>query len=258
MYSSSAAAISAIGRGELTIVTDDERRENEGDLIMAAQAATREKIAFMLRYTSGVICASLPEPRLTALELPLMVGDNQESHRTAFTVSVDLAAGVTTGISAADRALTIRALADPHRGADDFVRPGHVFPLRARSGGVLARPGHTEAALDLARLAGLQPAGVLCEVVSADCRGMAQGPQSSALARSHGLSTVSVAELVRHRMRTEPLIQRVASARVPTRHGPFTCHAWASVLDGTEHIAFVRGDLAAARNHRWCACTVNA
>ena len=246
MRSSIEAAISAIGRGELTIVTDDERRENEGDLIMAAQTATPEKIAFMLRHTSGVICVSLSGHRLAALELPAMVGDNQESQRTAFTVSVDLAAGVSTGISASDRARTIQALADPHRSAEDFVRPGHIFPLRARPGGVLVRPGHTEAALDLARLAGLQGAGVLCEVVSADCREMARGPELLALARCHNLPMISIAQLVRHRIRTEPLIQHLASARVPTRHGPFTCHAWASLLDGTEHIAFVAGDIAGA------------
>jgi 3,4-dihydroxy 2-butanone 4-phosphate synthase/GTP cyclohydrolase II len=246
MRSSTEAAISAIGRGELTIVTDDERRENEGDLIMAAQAATPEKIAFMLRHTSGVICASLSGQRLAALELPPMVGDNQESQRTAFTVSVDLAAGVSTGISASDRARTIQALADPNRSAEDFVRPGHVFPLRARPGGVLVRPGHTEAALDLARLAGLQGAGVLCEVVSADGREMARGPELLALARCHDLPVISIAQLVRHRIRTEPLIQHLASARVPTGQDPFTCHAWASRLDGTEHIAFVAGDVAGA------------
>ena len=237
------AAIAAVGRGEIVIVVDDEDRENEGDLIMAAEAVSPEKLAFFLRHTSGVICASLTGDRLDALELPLMVDDNQEGQGTAFTVTVDLADGITTGISAADRAATIRALADPAAPAGDFVRPGHVFPLRSREGGVLKRAGHTEAAVDLARLAGCAPAGVLSEVVTPDHQAMARGPELRRLARQHDLPMVSVAALVRHRLRSERLVRPMAEARVPTRHGAFTCHAWESLVDGIEHLAFVRGDV---------------
>jgi 3,4-dihydroxy 2-butanone 4-phosphate synthase/GTP cyclohydrolase II len=236
-------AIRAIGRGEVIIVTDDEDRENEGDLIMAAEAVTREAVAFFLEHTSGVICTPLPGERLDELELPPMVADNREGHRTAFTVSVDLAAGITTGISAADRALTIRALADPHAVAPDFVRPGHIFPLRSRPGGVLERPGHTEAGVDLARLAGLQPAGILSEVVTRDRGAMARGPELEALARAHGLPMISIAELVRHRLSSERLVHKIADAPVPTLHGTFTCQAWRSAIDGVDHIALVRGDV---------------
>ena len=236
-------AIRAIGRGEVVIVTDDERRENEGDLIMAAEAITTDAMAFFLEHTSGVICAPLPGERLDELELPLMVRDNRESHRTAFTLSVDLASGITTGISASDRARTVRALADPHAVASDFVRPGHIFPLRSRPGGVLERPGHTEAGVDLARLAGLQPAAILSEVVTPDRRDMARRPELEALARAHGMPMISVAELVRHRRRNERLIDKIAEAPVPTPHGTFTCQAWRSLVDGVDHIAFVRGDV---------------
>src|SRR4051794_29267749 len=245
MSTSIARAIRAIGRGEVVIVTDDEDRENEGDLIMAAEAVTAEKVAFFLEHPSGVICATLPGERLDELELPLMVQDNQEAQRTAFTVTVDLASGVTTGISAADRARTLRALGDPHAIAGDFVRPGHIFPLRARPGGVLERPGHTEAAVDLARLAGLHPAGVLSEAVTPDRSAMARGAELAALARARGLVQVSIAELVRHRRRTERRVVKVAEAPVPTRHGVFTCQAWRSPGDGVDPPAFVRGDVSA-------------
>jgi 3,4-dihydroxy 2-butanone 4-phosphate synthase/GTP cyclohydrolase II len=237
------AAIDAVARGEIVLVVDDEERENEGDLIMAAEAVTPEKIAFILRHTSGVVCAALTRDRLDALDLPLMVADNREGQGTAFTVTVDLAEGVSTGISAADRAATISALADPARVARDFVRPGHVFPLRSREGGILKRAGHTEAAVDLARLAGLQPAGVLCEVVSEDRAGMARGPELRRLAARHGMPMVSIAALVRHRLRSEQLVRQTAEARVPTRYGDFTCRAWESLIDGSEHLAFVRGDV---------------
>lgn len=236
-------AIRAIGRGEPVIVTDDESRENEGDLVLAAQAATPERIAFVLEHTAGVICAALPGERLDELELPPMVDRNRDGHGTAFTVSVDLARGITTGISAADRSRTIQALADPHAVASDFVRPGHVFPLRSRPGGVLERPGHTEASVDLARLAGVQPAGVLCEIVTPDRSAMARGPELDALAAAHGLHKISIAELVRHRLRTEQLVELVAEAAVPTRHGSFSCQAWRSPIDGADHLAFVRGDV---------------
>ena len=227
-------ALAAIGRGEVVIVTDDEDRENEGDLVMAADAATTESLAFFLEHTSGVICAALPGSRLDELDLPLMVSDNQEAHRTAFTVTVDLAQGITTGISASDRARTLRALADPHAVAGDFVRPGHILPLRSRPGGVLERPGHTEASVDLARLAGRQPAGVLSEVVTPDRHAMARRPELEALALAHGLPMVTIAELRRHRLRTERHIRQVAEAPLPTRHGTFTCQAWRSEIDGVD------------------------
>ena len=225
------------------IVTDNESRENEGDLIISAEAATPEKIAFFLRHTSGVICVSLTGARLDALHLPLMVEDNQEAQRTAFTVSVDHATGVTSGISAADRALTIRALANPASTAADFSRPGHVFPLRTQPGGVLARAGHTEAAADLSRLAGLQTAGVLCEVVTPDRTGMARRPELEDLQRVYGLPLITIEELIRYRVREERLISKTAAARVPTRHGTFNCHAWRSLIDGIEHLAFTYGDV---------------
>jgi 3,4-dihydroxy 2-butanone 4-phosphate synthase / GTP cyclohydrolase II len=242
MSAGMAKAIAAIGRGEVVIVTDDEDRENEGDLIIAADAVTTEALAFFLEHTSGVVCAALEGPRLDELDLPLMVSDNREGQRTAFTVTVDLAHGITTGISAADRACTLRALADPHAVAGDFVRPGHILPLRSRRGGVLERAGHTEAAVDLARLAGRQPVGVLSEVVTADRRAMARRPELETLALSHGLPMVSVAALRQHRLSTERLIHQVAEAPVPTRHGTFTCQAWRSELDGVDHLAFVKGD----------------
>lgn len=241
-----ADAIAAIGRGEIVVVADDDDRENEGDLIMAADAATPELLAFFIRHTSGVICVSLPGERCDELDLPLMVpaGANSEVQATAFTVSVDLSAGTTTGISAADRSATIRALADPAVDAAMFNRPGHVFPLRARPGGVLKRAGHTEAALDLALLAGRSPAGVLCEVVLDD-GAMARGGDLRAFADRHGLCFVSIADLIRHRRTSEKLVRRLASARVPTQWGEFTCHAYESVLDGETHLAFTAGDIAA-------------
>jgi 3,4-dihydroxy 2-butanone 4-phosphate synthase/GTP cyclohydrolase II len=243
MSNSIANVIRAIGRGDVVIVTDDVGRENEGDLIMAAEAVTPEKLAFVLRHTSGVVCAALPGSRLDDLELPLMVGDNREAQGTAFTVTVDLAGGITTGISAADRAKTIRALADPYAVAGDFVRPGHIFPLRARPSGVLERPGHTEAAVDLARLSGLQPAAILSEVVTPDHARMARRPELEDLARVHDLRLVSIAELVRHRLRIERGIRKAAEAPVPTRHGTFICQAWRSLTDDVDHLAFVRGDV---------------
>ena len=237
-------AIAAIGRGEIVLVADDDDRENEGDLIMAADAVTAEHMAFFVRYTSGVICVSLPGERCDALNLPLMVPPvaNTESQATAFTVTVDFTEGTTTGISAADRTATIRALADPQIGADGFNRPGHVFPLRARPGGVLKRAGHTEAALDLARLAGRSEAGVLCELVLDD-GAMARGADLRSFADEHGLLLISIADLVKYRRSSEKLIQRLAAARVPTEFGEFTCHAYESVLDGQVHLAFVAGDV---------------
>jgi 3,4-dihydroxy 2-butanone 4-phosphate synthase/GTP cyclohydrolase II len=236
-------AIAAIGRGEIVIVVDDEDRENEGDLIMAAECATPEKIAFFLHHTSGVICAPVTTERARELELSQMVANNTESMRTAFTVSVDYRHGTSTGISAYDRAATIKALVDPATRPADFLRPGHVFPLEGRAGGVLKRAGHTEAALDLARLAGLHPSGVLCEIVNEKKDDMARLPELERFAKEHGLLLISIADLVRYRRQNEKLVRRVAEVRLPTQWGDFTCYAYESLLDGTEHLAFVRGDV---------------
>jgi 3,4-dihydroxy 2-butanone 4-phosphate synthase / GTP cyclohydrolase II len=234
-------AVAAIGRGEIVIVVDDEDRENEGDLIMAAEFATPDNIAFFLHHTSGVICAPVTRERARELDLPLMVIDNTESMRTAFTVSVDYRHGTSTGISAHDRAATIQALVDPSTRPADLLRPGHIFPLEAREGGVLKRAGHTEAALDLARLAGVYPAGVLCEIVNDRKDDMARAPELERFADVHGLLMISIADLVRHRRQTEKLVKRVGEARIPTQWGDFTCYAFESVLDGEQHLAFVRG-----------------
>ncbi len=233
-------AVAAIARGEIVVVVDDEDRENEGDLIMAAEAATAEKIAFFVRHTSGVICAPLTGERLDELEIPLMVRDNTESHRTAFTYSVDFRHGTSTGISAADRATTIRALIDPATRPGDLARPGHIFPLRYADGGSLKRAGHTEAAVDLARMAGLYPAGVLCEIVNDDGT-MARVPDLVAFCREHDLLMITIAELIRYRRQNEKLVKRVAEARIPTEWGDFTCYVYESVLDGEQHLALVKG-----------------
>ena len=242
-------AVDAIARGELVLVVDDEDRENEGDLIMAAELMTPERMTFMIRYTSGVICMPMEGDRLDELQIPLMVqsGENTEVQRTAFTVSVDYRHETSTGISAADRARTVRALIDDAARPGDFARPGHIFPLRYRDGGVLKRAGHTEAGVDLARLAGCQPAGVLAEVVNDDGT-MARLPQLETFAAEHGLVMISIADLVRYRRRREKLVRRVSEARIPTAHGDFTAHVFESLLDGTEHIAFVRGEVAGQAN----------
>ena len=234
--------IAAIGRGEMIVMVDDEDRENEGDLIMAAQFATPEKLAFIVRHTSGVVVAPLTGDRCDELRLPLMVDHNTESHRTAFTVSVDLLEGTTTGISAADRAATLRALADPNIGHTAFARPGHIFPLRAREGGVLKRAGHTEAAVDLARLAGLQPAGIICEIQNDDGT-MSRLPDLQKFCAEHGLLLSSIADLVNYRRHHERLVEHIGSATVPTEWGSFTTHAYRSTVDGIEHLAFVKGDV---------------
>ncbi|MEX2254530.1 MAG: bifunctional 3,4-dihydroxy-2-butanone-4-phosphate synthase/GTP cyclohydrolase II [Acidimicrobiia bacterium] len=236
-------AVAAIERGELVIVVDDADRENEGDLIMAADKVTPEAIAFMIRHTSGVICQPLVGDRCDALSLPLMVANNTETQRTAFTVSVDAKAGTSTGISAADRATTVRALIGPETAPDDLARPGHIFPLRYREGGVLKRAGHTEAAVDLARLAGLSPSGVLAEVTNDDGT-MARLPELERFAAEHGLQLISIADLIRYRRHREKLVRRVSEARIPTRHGDFTAYVFESLLDGVEHLAFVRGEIA--------------
>ncbi len=234
-------AIAAIGRGEMVVVVDDEDRENEGDLIMAAEFVTAEKMAFMINHTSGVLCASITNERADELDLPLMVAQNTEAMRTAYTVTVDYRYGTSTGISAADRALTIRSLADPTAQAADFARPGHVFPLRARPGGVLKRAGHTEATVDLATMAGLKPAGVLCEVVNQDGT-MARVPDLIEFCKEHDLVFISIADMVRYRRRKEKLVTKVAEATIPTDHGDFQAVVYESVLDGQQHVAFVKGE----------------
>jgi 3,4-dihydroxy 2-butanone 4-phosphate synthase/GTP cyclohydrolase II len=210
---------------------------------MAAEKITPEAMGFFVRHTSGVICMPMLGERLDALQLPLMVSNNTESQRTAFTVSVDAVHDVTTGISAADRAATVRKLISADARPDDFARPGHIFPLRYREGGVLKRAGHTEAAVDLARMAGLQEAGVLAEVVNDDGT-MARLPQLQAFAEEHGLHLITIADLIRYRRHREKLVRRVSEARIPTRHGEFTAVVFESLLDGVEHMAFVRGDVA--------------
>ncbi|MFV0525662.1 MAG: bifunctional 3,4-dihydroxy-2-butanone-4-phosphate synthase/GTP cyclohydrolase II [Acidimicrobiales bacterium] len=238
-------AIAAIGRGEIVVVVDDEDRENEGDLIMAAEFATPDRLAFFVNHTSGVICTPITGERADELDLPLMVSQNTEAMRTAFTVSVDYRHGTTTGISAEDRSRTIKALVDPATTAADFARPGHIFPLRARPGGVLKRAGHTEAALDLVNLAGLRPGGVLCEIVNPDGT-MARVPHLSVFAKEHGLVFISIADMVRYRRRTEKLVTRFAEATIPTRYGDFRAVVYESLLDGEQHVAFVRGDVSRA------------
>ncbi|HSS09380.1 MAG TPA: bifunctional 3,4-dihydroxy-2-butanone-4-phosphate synthase/GTP cyclohydrolase II [Acidimicrobiales bacterium] len=234
-------AVAAIGRGEVVVVVDDEDRENEGDLIMAAEYATPEKIAFFVKHTSGLICAPVTNERADELNLPLMVAHNTESQRTAFTVTVDYRHGTTTGISAFDRAKTIRSLMDPATRPEDLTRPGHIHVLRARDGGVLKRAGHTEAAVDLTRMAGLYPAGVLCELVTDDGMGMARLPELDRFAARHDLCLISIADLIRYRRQREKLVRRIAEARVPTEWGEFTCYAYQSVLDQETHLAFVMG-----------------
>jgi 3,4-dihydroxy 2-butanone 4-phosphate synthase/GTP cyclohydrolase II len=242
-------AIVAFGRGEIVVVVDDASRENEGDLIMAAEFATSERLAFFLNHTSGVICIPMTGERLDALELPPMVFENTESNRTAFTVSVDARHGATTGISAADRAATIAALIDPATTPLDLARPGHMFPLRYRDGGVLKRGGHTEAAVDLARMAGLYPAGVLSEVVSEDKTGMARLPELERFAATHGLLIISIADLIRYRRQSEKLVRRIVEAtRIPTQYGEFSGYIYESLLDGDQHLALVKGAVQGEEN----------
>lgn len=236
-------AIEAMRQGEFIIVTDDCDRENEGDLFLAAEKMTPQKMSFLLKHTSGVVCVPMTAERLDQLHLPQMVSHNTESHRTAFTVSVDLMEGTTTGISAEDRTRTICALASPLSSAEEFRRPGHIFPLRAREGGVLKRAGHTEAAVDFAILAGLEPVAVLCEIVNPDYS-MARLPQLQEFGKKHGIPLVSVADLIRYRRSREKLVSCISTARLPTPHGEFTAYAYQSQIDGVEHLALVKGDVA--------------
>ncbi|MFJ9060716.1 bifunctional 3,4-dihydroxy-2-butanone-4-phosphate synthase/GTP cyclohydrolase II [Streptomyces sp. NPDC102409] len=237
-------AIRDIAAGRPVVVVDDEDRENEGDLVIAAEKATPEIIAFMMSECRGLICAPMENDELERLELPQMVTHNTESMQTAFTVSVDASAehGVTTGISAADRATTLRLLAGGRAGPGDFVRPGHVFPLRARTGGVLVRNGHTEAAVDLARLAGLRPAGAIVEIAGEDGV-MLRLPELVPFARKHGLTIISIEDLIAYRRSSEPTVRREAEVRLPTTFGPFTAYGYRSTVDGVEHVALVHGDI---------------
>ncbi len=236
-------AIAAYARGEILVVVDDEDRENEGDLIMAAEFVTPEKVAFFLHHTSGYLCAPITEQRAAELELPLMVTTNTESHRTAFLVTVDYRHGTSTGISSHDRCATVQALVDPRTRPGDLARPGHINPLMAREGGVLKRAGHTEATIDLCKMAGLQPAGLLCEIVDEDKRDMARVPELERFAKEHGLLMISIADLIRYRRQNEKLVRRIAEARIPTRWGDFTCYAYESLLDGEQHVALVKGNV---------------
>ena len=235
-------AIEAFKAGQMLIVVDDEERENEGDLTMAASKVTPEAINFMARYGRGLVCLSMTPERLAELDIPLEVSDNSSSRETAFCVSIDARAGTSTGISAADRARTVQVALAKETKPKDLARPGHVFPLRARPGGVLVRSGHTEAAVDLARIAGLAPAGVICEILNEDGT-MARVPELRKFARKHKLLMITIADLIRYRMRTESMVKRVARAMLPTAHGPFEVHAYESGLDGETHVALVRGDL---------------
>jgi 3,4-dihydroxy 2-butanone 4-phosphate synthase / GTP cyclohydrolase II len=241
-FASIERAIEDIAAGRPVIVVDDADRENEGDLIFAAQHATAELLAFTVRHTSGFICVPMPEPDADRLELPPMYHTNQDRRGTAYSVTVDARGGVSTGISAADRACTIRTLADARTGPADLARPGHVVPLRARAGGVLRRPGHTEAAVDLARLAGLRPFGVLCELVNDDGT-MMRLPALAGFAREHGIALIAIADLVAYRRRTEKQVERIAEARMPTDHGVFTALGYKATHDDAEHVALVYGDL---------------
>jgi 3,4-dihydroxy 2-butanone 4-phosphate synthase/GTP cyclohydrolase II len=239
-------AIERIRRGEMLIVVDDEDRENEGDLTMAAARATPEAVNFMIRHGRGLVCVPCEAKRLDELHLEPMVAHNTSSHETAFTVSVDHRS-VTTGISAHERAITIRKILDPASGPSDFIRPGHVFPLRAKEGGVLRRAGHTEAAVDLARAAALPPCGVICEVLNQDGT-TARLPQLEAFATEHGLGVVSIAQIIEYRRRSEKLVERTAEATIPTPYGNFRAIEYASVMDGRSHVAFVLGDPAGKPN----------
>ena len=235
-------AVAAIREGGMIIVVDDEDRENEGDLTIAAAKVTPEAVNFMAKHGRGLVCLAMTGERLDELRVPLMVRQNTSPFETAFCISIEARERVSTGISAADRAATIRAAIDPATQPGDLTRPGHVFPLRARTGGVLVRAGQTEAAVDLARMAGLAPAGVICEVMNDDGT-MARVPQLTRFAKRHQLPMITIADLIRYRTRHEILVTRIAAAMLPTEHGDFTVYAYQSEIDGQTHVALVRGDL---------------
>ena len=241
-FASIEAALEDLRAGKMVIVADDEDRENEGDLTIAAEKITPDVINFMAVHGRGLICMPMTGERLDELNVPLMVSDNTSSYGTAFCVSIEAKAGVSTGISAADRARTVLAAVDPQTMPSDLVRPGHMFPLRARSGGVLQRAGQTEAAVDLARIAGLYPAGVICEVMNEDGT-MARVPDLERFAKHHDIKLITVADLIRYRLRTERLVKRVSEARLPTDFGEFRIAAFESINDGTTHMALILGDI---------------
>ena len=234
--------VAAIERGEMVIMVDDADRENEGDLILAAEDATPDNIGFMLRYTSGIICLPVVGERLDELELPMMVAKNTDVRRTAFTISIDAAQGTTTGISAADRCRTIHAVIDPETQPDDLSRPGHMYPLRYDPGGVLKRAGHTEAAVDLAQLAGKYPAAVLAEIMNDDGT-VAKLPDLEIFAKEHGLLMGTIADLIEHRRKSEKVVEKVVEARIPTPYGEFKAIGYRSLVDDRQHIALVKGDI---------------
>jgi len=242
-------AVEAIRNGKIVIVVDDKDRENEGDLVMAAEKVTPEAINFMISQGRGLVCVPMTEERLDQLSLPQMVQFNREAMRTAFTVSVDAvpAFGVTTGISPSDRARTIEVLINPKSGREDLVRPGHVFPLRVCEGGVLRRSGHTEAAVDLARLAALYPAAVICEIINAD-GSMARTPELAQFAKAHGLKIISIADLISYRLKKEKLVRRLSTTKLPTRYGEFTAYGYEDLLSGDHHVALVRGRVSGHKN----------
>jgi 3,4-dihydroxy 2-butanone 4-phosphate synthase/GTP cyclohydrolase II len=241
-FASIETALAAIRAGRMIIVVDDENRENEGDLTMAASKVTPDHINFMARHGRGLVCLSMTPERLDELEIPLMVSHNSSRFETAFCVSIEAKGRTSTGISAADRAATVLTAIDPTTRPADLARPGHTFPLRSRTGGVLVRAGQTEAAVDLARIAGLYPAGVICEVMNEDGT-MSRVPELAKFARRHNLLIITIADLIRYRMRTESLVKRVAKASLPTDHGPFTIFGYESQIDGQGHVALVRGDI---------------
>src|SRR6267142_5484582 len=242
-FSSIEDAVAEIRDGHMVIIVDDEDRENEGDLVCAAEKATSEIRCCMVRHARGLICLPLTEDRCDELHLTTQVADNTSFHGTAFTVSIDARKGVTTGISAADRATTILVAVDPKSRPQDLARPGHIFPLRAKNGGVLVRPGQTEASVDIARIAGLYPAGVICEIMNEDGT-MARLPELKEFAQAHGLKMVRVADLVRYRISKEMLVRRVVESELPTIYGEFHAVAYENVINGDVHLAMVMGDLA--------------
>jgi len=239
-------ALADIRTGKMVIVVDDADRENEGDFIMAAEKATPESLNFMVTHGRGIVCMPMTEQRLDELRIPLMVSKNNESHGTAFAVSIDVQGRTTTGTSAFDRAATVRSIADPDLRPEDIRMPGHVFPLMAQQGGVLKRAGHTEATVDLARLAGLYPAGVLCEVLHPD-GSMARLPELMRVAEEHRLKVILIADLIEHRRHREHLVLRTAEAQIPTEHGEFTAYTYESSVDGMVHVALVLGDVGAGQ-----------
>lgn len=235
-------AIKDIAEGKFVIVIDEASRENEGDLILAGEKVSAEKMAFLLSHTTGIVCASVTRERAKRLDLPAMVQENQCAFKTAFTVSVDAGFGITTGVSAADRAKTVQLLSDPASTPASFVRPGHVFPLVSQPGGVIQRPGHTEASMDLMQLAGMQPCGIFAELVNAD-HSMMRQQQIWAFAEQQGLTVITVDDLITYRLTFDSLVSHISSARLPTKYGEFSIHVYESVIDGTQHFALVKGNI---------------